>query len=76
MSKEWKLYFWDWAEVEEQSARFENMVVSHYLKAVDFWNDAGYGRYGIHYIRDKQKRETDILELRVVSAGSVLPCLV
>ena len=61
LQKERKLYFWDWSEVSDHAARFENLIVSHFAKAVDFWNDAGLGRYGIYYIRDKQKRETDLL---------------
>jgi predicted AAA+ superfamily ATPase len=61
ITKERKVYFWDWSEVFDEAARFENMVVSHFLKSVDFWRDSGHGNYSLHYVRDKQKRETDIL---------------
>ena len=31
------------------------------MKAVSYWNDTGLGKYGLHYIRDKDKREVDFL---------------
>ncbi len=61
LRKEQKLYLWDWAEIEELGERFENMVASHLLKAVHFWNDVGYGEYDLLYWRDKQKREVDFV---------------
>jgi hypothetical protein len=59
LTRERKLYLWDWSEVESEGARFENMVASHLLKAVHFWTDMGHGEFGLHYIRDKEKREVD-----------------
>ena len=29
LKKEAKYYLWDWAEVEDEEARFENMIASH-----------------------------------------------
>ena len=29
--------------------------------AVTLWNDAGYGAFSLHFIRDKEKREVDFL---------------
>lgn len=59
--KEPKLYLWDWSLVEEESHRNENLVASHLLKATHFWNDRGLGEYGLHYLRTKDKIETDFL---------------
>lgn len=64
LKKEGKIYLWDWAEVEEPAARFENLVASHLLKACHFWTDSGYGTFDLHYLRDKQKREVDFLLTR------------
>lgn len=61
LTKEPKLYMWDWASVEDPAARFENMVGSHLKKSVDAWRDLGYGEYGLYYWRDQQKREIDFL---------------
>ncbi len=59
--KEQKLYLWDWSQVESQGARFENMVASHLLKAVQAWTDLGYGEYGLWYWRNKEREEVDFI---------------
>lgn len=61
LSKSRKAYFWDWSEVTDPAARFENMVASHLLKACHTWTDLGCGRFDLWYLRDKQKREVDFL---------------
>jgi uncharacterized protein len=48
----------------DPGARTENFVASHLLKAVHFWTDSGFGRYDLHYIRDKEQREVDFLVTR------------
>lgn len=59
--KEPKYYLWDWSLVEDEGARFENLIASHLLKAVHYWNDAGMGDYGLYFLRDKEKREVDFI---------------
>lgn len=59
--KEPKLYLWDWSQIEDPGSRFENFVGSHLLKAVHYWNDAGYGEFGLYFLRDKDKRQVDFL---------------
>ena len=59
--KEPKLYLWDWSWVDEEGHRNENLVASHLLKATHFWTDLGLGDYGLHYLRTKDKIETDFL---------------
>ena len=39
-------------------------MASHLLKAVHYWSDAGFGDYGLFYLRDKMKREVDFLITR------------
>lgn len=56
-----KLFLWDWSEVPDEAARFENMVASHLLKATHYWTDKGLGNFELYYIRDKEKREVDFL---------------
>ncbi len=56
-----KVYLWDWSEVIDEGARFENFIASHLLKSVHYWVDAGLGNFNLYYIRDKQKREVDFL---------------
>lgn len=59
--KEPKVFMWDWSEVESASARLENIIASHLLKACDFWTDTGYGIHELYYLRNKQKEEVDFL---------------
>jgi hypothetical protein len=47
--------------VNDEGARFENLVASHLLKACDYWTDAGYGAWQLHYLRNKEKQEVDFL---------------
>jgi predicted AAA+ superfamily ATPase len=61
LSKERKLYLWDWSQLADEGARFENMVASHLLKAVHAWTDQGHGDFDLSYIRDREKREVDFL---------------
>jgi hypothetical protein len=39
VKKEQKLYLWDWSQVEDPGARFENMVASHLLKYCHYLQD-------------------------------------
>jgi uncharacterized protein len=61
LTKERKLYLWDWSQVQSEAARFENMVASHLLKSVHYWNDLGRGDFDMQYVRDKEKREVDFV---------------
>ena len=59
--KEPKYYLWDWSQVKDRGARHENIIASHLLKAVHYWNDFGLGSYDLYYVKDKQGREVDFL---------------
>lgn len=60
-----KVYLWDWSAVADPGARHENFVASHLLKATHLWTDTGLGEYGLHYLRDKAKREVDFVVTRM-----------
>lgn len=59
LKKEPKLYLYDWANLESEGARLENLVASHLLKACHAWTDTAAGHFELFYIRDKFKREVD-----------------
>jgi len=61
IQKERKIYLLDYALIEDQAARFENMVAMELMRAVSLWNDLGLGSYELHFVRDKEKREVDFL---------------
>ena len=64
LRKQPKYFLWDWSLIPDKGARHENFVASHLLKAVHYWSDAGFGDYGLFYLRDKMKREVDFLITR------------
>lgn len=64
LRKEPKYYLWDWSQATDTGSRNENFVASALLKAVHTWTDLGLGEFGLYYLRDKQKREVDLLVVR------------
>lgn len=62
--KEAKLYLWDWSEVLNEGARFENLIAAHLLKYCDYLTDTGHGLFELRYLKDRQKHEIDFLILR------------
>jgi predicted AAA+ superfamily ATPase len=61
LHKEPKVYLWEWSEISDPGARFENLVGSHLLKACHFWKESGQGNFELFYLRDKEKREVDFV---------------
>ncbi|MBI5102953.1 MAG: ATP-binding protein [Nitrospirae bacterium] len=61
LKKEPKLYLWDWSEVEDEAARFENLIASHLLKFVHFITDYEGHKADLYFLRDVDKREVDFL---------------
>jgi len=64
LRKEPKWFLRDWSAIEDPGARAETFIACHLLKAVEGWTDLGLGRFDLHYLRDKQKREVDFLVVR------------
>lgn len=59
--KELKLYLWDWSELNDEGAKFENLIASHLLKFCDFfYHFPGY-KAQLYYLRDKEGPEVDFL---------------
>ncbi|MBU2567566.1 MAG: ATP-binding protein [Elusimicrobia bacterium] len=59
--KEKKLYLFNYPEIPDAGFRFENMVAVELLRAIYNWNEYGYGRFSLHYIRNKEKEEVDFV---------------
>jgi hypothetical protein len=64
LKREGKVYFWDWSEVPNEAARFENLVAGHLLKACHFWTDTGLGTFELFLLKNKDKQEIDFLIVR------------
>ena len=61
ITKEKKLYLYDYAHISNEARKFENMVAFELWRAVSNWNDLGLGDFGLHYVRNKEKEEVDFL---------------
>ena len=64
VKKEQKLYCWDWAQVSDEGARFENLVACQLLKFCHFVEDTEGHRMELRYLRDTDKREIDFVVLK------------
>lgn len=64
VKKSTKLYLWDWSEVPEGGARFENMVAGHLLKYCHYLEDSEGYTMELRFIRDTDLREIDFVVLR------------
>ena len=64
LRKEPKIYLWDWSQVRDEGARYENLVASALFKATQYWTETGLGQFGLHFVRDKEKREVDFVVVR------------
>lgn len=64
VKKEQKLYFWDWAKVEDESHRFENLVALHLLRFIHWQADVVGEKWELRYFRDTVGHEVDFILLR------------
>ncbi len=64
LRKEPKWFLRDWADIEDTGDKAETFIGCHLLKAVDGWNDMGFGKFQLAYLRDKQQREVDFVVVR------------
>ena len=61
LRKEPRMFLWDWSEVENEGARFENMIWSHLLKRVHRQQDTSGEDRNLEYLRDREGREVDFV---------------
>ena len=59
--KRQKVYLWDWSRLEDEAAKFENLIASHLLKFADFITHTSGKKTELFYLRDLEGREVDFL---------------
>jgi predicted AAA+ superfamily ATPase len=64
VKKEQKLYLWDWSEINDDGARWENFVGSHLLKFCHYQQDVFGDRMELRFLRDTQGREVDFVVIK------------
>jgi predicted AAA+ superfamily ATPase len=61
IKKEPKLYLWDWSQIPDEGARFENMIAGHLLKFCHLLKDYGGYDAELRFLRNVDKREVDFI---------------
>ncbi len=61
VKKETKLYFYDWAWIQDPAACFENYVAMELLVRTDLWSEWSTDTYALHFVRSRDGSETDFL---------------
>jgi predicted AAA+ superfamily ATPase len=61
ITKEKKVYLYDYGGLESPSAKFENMVALELWRAAANWNNLGLGNFTLHFVRNREKEEVDFL---------------
>lgn len=61
IKKEPKIYLVDWSEIENEGARFENLIASHLLKFTNYLFERDGYKSGLFYLRNVDKKEVDFL---------------
>lgn len=61
LTKEPKVYFYDWTFVQNPGARFENLTAVMLLRMTGRWNELGLGEFDLRYVRTRHKEEVDFL---------------
>jgi len=64
VKKEPKLYMWDWGYVEDEAAKFENLIALHLLRFVHWLEDVEGEKVDLRYFRTVQGHEVDFIILR------------
>jgi predicted AAA+ superfamily ATPase len=59
-----KLYLWDWSEIQDHGARWENFVASHLLKYCHFREDTEGVEMELRFLRDIDGREVDFVVIQ------------
>jgi len=59
-----KYYLYDWTNINDKGAQFENYVACELKSRLMLWGDATGDDFSLFYVRNKQKQETDFLVVR------------
>lgn len=52
---------WDIPRIQQTAARHENMVTLELYRAITLWNEVGYGRFLLHFIKNRERQAVDLL---------------
>ena len=76
IKKAHKIYLFDWSNIEDQAARFENLVAVELQAWMQLWTDSGDVEWHLRFVRNRAGKETDFLLLRDRKPWCLLECKV
>lgn len=74
VKKERKFYFYNFASVKNEGIRFENFAAVELKARLDLWNDSGADKYDLHFIRQRDGKETDFLVTKNLKPFFLVEC--
>ncbi|GAB4335370.1 MAG: ATP-binding protein [Calditrichia bacterium] len=74
IKKEPKLYLYDWTQIADIGARFENVMAFHLLKWAHFQQDYGGLNVELRYFRDVYRNEVDFVILQDKEVKQLVEC--
>lgn len=74
VKKEQKLFLWDWSEIQDAGAKWENFVGSHLLKYCHFLEDTQGFKMELRFLRDETAREVDFVVLKNKKPAFAVEC--
>lgn len=69
-----KLYLFDILQIDSLSARYENLVALHLLKACHYWTDLAMGEFELRFLRTREKEEVDFVVIRDKKPWMLVEC--
>ena len=69
-----KMYLYDSLLLRDDAKRLENMTALHLLKSCHYWTDSAQGRFDLHFLRNKDKKEVDFLIVRDSKPWMLVEC--
>ncbi len=61
IKKNHKVYFYNWACIKDEGAKFENFIASQLYKACILWHDRFGQKFELYFIRNYDEQEVDFL---------------
>lgn len=74
LKKSRKHYLFDWTSIENEGARFENLIAFHLLKECHFLEDTTGRDVELRFFRDLEGREVDFVQLENGQAMRLVEC--
>jgi len=76
ITKEKKIFFYDYGQLEDPGAKFENMTALELMRAVYSWQERGFGKFSLCYLRTKDGEECDFVIVKGKAPWLLIECKV